>query len=324
MTENKEYFIKISKDLLDMVDETKEYQLQLVATLIYLTKNHYELYGDSYVYTTPSLLIKQFGNYSNINEKSMERQRPKIIDALLDLRDIGLISFSCEVDKNGKEKKPTFKEELYINTKTLLELANKEPFVKLDVEMFLDIMQDKKLITVNNEQLQKNAVESYLLWMYCSVASEWNVKNMAKLKEYDGEVSCHIDSKENNELSELKFVFCNASIDVLRSRKHQQLELDSNWCGDDYAFAYINKLIELGCIRVIKRRVKTNEGWRDMNFYYSPMFGYDDMLVMVRQWASRKRYAIKERDKAEQPTQPIEPKKTSRVNRGKDKPWFKD
>lgn len=303
MSENKEKFMRVSYDLLDMIDETKEYQLQLVMTLIYLTKNNYEWNGDSFIYTTPSMLIKQFGNYNNINDKAMERQRPKIIDALLDLRDRGLIAFDVE-------KKPTFKEELFINTKELLELASKEPFIKLNVEHFFDIMENRELITVNNEPIQKNAVESYLLWFLLNVQSEWNVENMKTLKKFDGEVTRYIGNKQtdneltNNELSKLTFVFTCSPIDILRSRKHNKTKLENNLCCDDLAFAFINKLIDLGCIRVIKRRVKTNDGWRDMNFYYSPIFKHDDMLAMVNQWAKRKNYAIKQRGAKQQDIEP--------------------
>ena len=303
MNNNNDKFIKVSYELLDMIDETKEYELQLAMTLIYLTKNNYEWYSDSFVYTTPSMLIKQFGNYKNINDKPMERQRPKIIDALLDLRDRGLIAFITE------KAKPSFKEELLINTKALLDLANKEPFAKLNVEHFFNTMQDGNSIIVNNEPIQKNAVESYLLWFLLNIQSEWNADNMKTLKEYEGEVTRYIGNEQTdnelttNKLSELTFVFTCSSVDVLRGRRYNKVEFSNNLCGDDYAYAYINKLIELGCIKVIKRRVKTNDGWRDMNFYYSPIFKHDDMLAMVKQWAKRKRYAIKQRENKQQPKQ---------------------
>ena len=301
---NSEKFMKVSYELLDMIDETKEYELQLAMTLIYLTKNNYEWNNDSFIYTTASMLIKQFGNYQNINEKTMERQRPKIIDALLDLRDRGLIAFTTE------KAKPSFKEELFIDTKVLLDLAVKEPFAKLNVEHFYSIMQDKKPITVNNEPVQKNAVESFLLWFLLNIQSEWNVKNMETLKNFDGEVVRYIGEERTdnelttNELSELTFVFTCSSVDILRGRRYNKVEFSNNLCGDDYASAYINKLIELGCIKVIKQNVKTNDGWRNMNFYYSPIFRFDDMLAMVKQWARRKRYAIKQREEKEQPKQP--------------------
>lgn len=314
MNNNSDKFMKVSYELLDMIDETKEYQLQLAMTLIYLTKNNYEWNNDSYIYTTQSMLIKQFGNYQNINEKSMERQRLKITDALLDLRNRGLISFSCEVDKNGKEKKPTFKEELFINTKALLDLASKEPFAKLNVEHFFSIMQDAEPVIVNNEPAQKNAVESYLLWFLLNIQSEWNNKNMEKLKEFDGEVARFIGDEfvdgEPNPLRTLKFIFTCSPIDVLRGRRYNKVELKNNLCGDDYAYAYINKLIELGCIKVIKRRIKTDNGWRDMNFYYSPVFKYNDMMTMVSQWASRKRYAIKKQQEELQEQDDIQPVET--------------
>ena len=312
---NNDKFIKVSYELLDMIDETKEYELQLAMTLIYLTKNNYEWNNDSFIYTTPSMLIKQFGNYKNINDKPMERQRPKIIDALLDLRDRGLIAFITE------KAKPSFKEELLIDTKALLDLTSKEPFAKLNVEHFFNIMQDENSITVNNEPVQKNAVESYLLWFLLNIQSEWKVKDMKTLKEYEGEVTRYIGNEQTdnelttNELSELTFVFTYSSVDVLRGRRYNEVKFNNNLCGDDYAYAYINKLIELGCIKVIKRRVKTNDGWREMNFYYSPIFKHDDMLAMVHQWARRKRYAIKQRENKQpkQPTKPIQPKEEPKL-----------
>lgn len=327
MNNNSDKFMKVSYELLDMIDETKEYQLQLAMTLIYLTKNNYEWNGDSYIYTTPSMLIKQFGNYQNINEKAMERQRPKIIDALLDLRDRGLIAFDTE-------KKPTFKEELFIDTKELLELANKEPFAKLNVEHFFSIMQDREPITVNNEPTQKNAVESYLLWFLLNIQSEWNNKNMETLKEFDGEVARFIGDEfvagEPNPLRKLTFIFTCSPADALRSRRYNKVYFKNNLCGDDYAYAYINKLIELGCIKVIKRRIKTDNGWRDMNFYYSPVFKYNDMMTMVSQWASRKRYAIKKQQEElqdQEDNQPVEvsqeTSKTKTAN-GRRKPTRED
>ena len=322
MINNNEKFIKVSYELLDMIDETKEYELQLAMTLIYLTKSNYEWNNDSFIYTTPSILIKQFGKYQNINDKAMERQRPKIIDALMDLKDRGLIVFTTE------KAKPSFKEELFINTKTLLDLASQEPFAKLNVEHFFNIMEDKESIIVNDEPIQKNAVESYLLWFLFNIQSEWNTKNMETLKEFDGEVTRYIGDEQtdneltNNVLSELTFVFTCSPIDVLRNRRYNKVKFNNNLCGDDYAYAYINKLIELNCIKVIKQNVKTNDGWRNMNFYYSPIFKHDDMLAMVKQWARRKQYAIKQREKKQpkepkqqtkQPTEPIQPKEEPKL-----------
>lgn len=296
-----EKFIKVSVELLDMIDETKDYELQLALTLIYLTRLNYEYCGDSYLWTSASMLAKQFGKYTNINDKAMDKQKNKFIDGLVDLRDRALIEF------DSKKNKPALKDELFINVKPLLDLANKEPFVKLNVNDFLSIMSDDTTLTVNREEVTKNAVESYLFWMLFSIQGEWNVDNMKTLKRYEGEVTRYIGDK-GNELADLVFVFSNSSVDTLRKRKHVILPLEENWCSDDYGYAYINKLIELGCIKEIKQRVRTNNGWRDMNFYYSPIFQYDDMLPMVRQWARRNNYAIKQREEKQLPKVTKQPK----------------
>lgn len=273
-------FLRIGLELLEMLDEQKTYEVQLALTLLYLVKPQYEWYGDCYVRTTPSLLIRQFGNYEKLNQ----RQQKNVLDAINDLKCRGLINF----DEDLK-----FKNELFINTQPLLVLAEKGSFIKININDFISIMEDDEPIMVEGKEKSINGIESLLLLTFMSISGHFDNKSIKKLLEFDdGEVARDINTDEK--LQKLKYVFCNASLDFLRSHKHPSLPTIENWIDDDYLSPLIFRLVDLGLLGMLKRKVRNEQSkWINMNFYYPAKIPEQNMIVMISQYAKRMNYAIK-------------------------------
>ena len=314
-------FMKIGLELLDALDEKKTYEVQLALTLLYMIKPQFVWYGDTCIKTTASLLIKQFGRNEDINR----RQQANVIEALDDLRNRGLISISGDLN---------FKGEIFIDAKKLIELSESKEFVKVDTKDFVVIMEDEEPITIKGKDKTINGVESLLLLTLMSIVGAYNGESIDYFKQFDdGEVAK--DISHDKKLQELKFVFCNSSLEKIRSRKHPRLQPVDNWIDEDYLSAMISRLAKLGAIKITKKKVLNSEGkWTNMNFYYSPIFSKDNMDVMINSYAKRMKYAIKNKDvevieeiEEEQETQsnviplrPIPPKPV--VPKHKQRSWF--
>lgn len=309
---NRGKFMRVSTDLLDMIDFNKPCEMQLAMTLLYKGQAMQNFWDNTIIETTPSLLIKAFGNYKDISRG----YQTNVVNALIDMRDRGLISFDGDIK---------FKDEIMINAKPLLDLAQQgKTYVELLVKDFYTIMRTDGVITVNNEQLDKpNGLESLLLQTFLVAKARWNFTTIDDLAEVDDFGYAFGSYKD---VQEAEGAFCSDTLDFMRTHKHWSLDEVEAWCDDRYLKAYLDKLEELGCIKIYSRKMKSQDGiFKTRNFYYIPTMKFDCIEAMAGQYARRNDYAIKERDKAEQPTQPIEqPKKTSRVNRGRSKNWFED
>ena len=273
-------FMRIGLDLLDSLDETKTYEIQLALTLLYLVKPRYVWYGDSYIKTSPSLLIKQFGNYEKINQ----RQQLNVVETLVDLKERGLIIFEREIK---------FKEEILINVKPLLILAESENFVKIKIKDFFTLMESETPLILRGKEKTINGIETLSLLTLIYINATFNNESLEYLKEFDtGEVARDITT--DRKLQNLNYVFCNATLEQIRTHKHPSLENVSNWIDEDYLSAIINRLETLGIIKIVKKKVTCEKGMkRNMNFYYSPEIDSDNMEVIINQYVRRMGYVIK-------------------------------
>lgn len=290
-------FMKVSVELLDMIDYSKPYEMQLALTLLYKGSATYFTWDDALVETTPTMLVQTFGNYNGINA----RQLANVVSALTDMRDRGLIVFDGDI-------KP--KDFVRIDTTKLVELSQQDKYVELLIEDFYSIMQTDNKIIVNKKEVVVNGIESYLLQAFLIAKARWNFKTIDMLKEVD-DFSYAIGTFE--EVQQAKGVFCSDTLDFIRSHKHYELDEIENWCDDRYLMAYLEKLEELGCIKIYKRKMKSNDGlWITRNVYYEPTMSFECIDAMVRQWARRHNYAIREN---EVPTQRKENSFTTRIRR---------
>ena len=280
---NRSKFMKISTNLLDMIDYSKPYEMQLALTLLYKGSGMHTTWGDTFIETTPSLLIKMFGNYKDINDSNNRRQQQNVISALTNMRDKGLISF---------EGKPKFKDEIVIDTKPLIELSQQGNYVELLIEDFYAIMQTDNTIVVNNDTIEiDHQLESHLLKAFITPKARWNFKTIDKLAEVK-DFNYAINS--DTDVQQAKGVFCSDSLDYIRTHKHYELDEIDNWCDDDYLMGYLKKLQDLGCLKIKSHKMKAQDGlWKTHNFYYEPTISFECIDAMVRQYARRKNYAIK-------------------------------
>lgn len=282
MSENRGKFMRVSVDLLDLIDYSKQYEMQLVLTLLYQGQALYEAWNDTSIETTPSLLIKAF------KKQDIPRGQDKnIVKALYSIRDKGIVNF------NGDIK---FKDEITIDVKPLIELASSgSTYVELLVEDFYAIMQSDNIITVDGKQLEaKHGYESLLLQAFITPKARWNfdvLDMLSKIDDFNYAINSDVD------VQQAKGVFCCDTLDYIRSHKHWQLDTVENWCDDRYLIAYLEKLVELGCIKIYKRKMKSNEGnWVTRNFYYIPTMSFECIEAMVGQYARRHNYAIKQEE----------------------------
>lgn len=281
--------MKISVELLDMIDYSKPYEMQLALTLLYKGSATYVMWDDGLVETTPTMLMQTFGNYSNINT----RQLASVVSALTDMRDRGLIKFDGDI-------KP--KDFVRIDTTKLVELAQQDTYVELLTEDFYAIMQTDSKIIVNKKEVSVNGIESLLLQAFLVAKARWNFKTINMLKEID-DFNYAIGTFE--EVQQAKGVFCSDTLDFIRSHKHWMLDEVENWCDDRYLAGYLDKLVELGCMKIYSRKMKSNDGmWKTHNFYYEPTMSFECVDAMVRQYARRHNYAIKQCEEKQQPKQP--------------------
>ena len=176
-------FMRVSVDLLDMIDFKMQYETQLALTLLYKGQALYESWDDTYIETTPSLLIKTF--QSNL----ARGQEKNVIRALTDMRDRGLIIFEDDIEK--------FKDEVTIDIRPLIELANtKGNYVELRADDFYRIMQCDNNIKINGEVTKaKNGYESLLLQTFLVIKARWNFKTIDMLEQVD-DFSYAINSDE--------------------------------------------------------------------------------------------------------------------------------
>lgn len=284
--------MRVSVSLLDKIDFSQQYEMQLAMTLLYKGQALFEAWNDTLIDTTASLLIKTFQN------NLARGQENNVLKALYSLRDKGVIHF------NGDIK---FKDEVIINVKPLLDLANSgKIFVELLVQDFYEIMLSDNIINVNGKKTKvKSGYESLLLQAFLVAKARWNFKTIEYLSQFgDGEIARDITS--DKKLQQAKGVFCSDSLDYIRSHKHYDLDVIENWIDDRYLMAYLEKLEELGCIKIYSRKMKSEDGvWKTHNFYYEPSISDENIEMMVRQYAKRKRYAIKQQE----PKEPKLPKK---------------
>lgn len=285
-------FMRVSVELLDMIDFEKQYEMQLAMTLLYKGQALYSTWNDTLIDTTASLLIKTFQN------NLARGQENNVLSALTDMRDRGLIEFDGDIK---------FKDEVVIDVKPLLDLANSgEVFVELLVQDFYEIMLSDNVIKVNSKETKaKNGYESLLLQAFLVAKARWNFKTIKYLSQFgDGEIAR--DITDDKELQEAKGVFCSDSLDYIRTHKHYSLEKVSAWCDDRYLMAYLDKLEELGCIKIYRKKMKSEDGMpKTHNFYYEPSISDENIEMMVRQYAKRYKYAIKQQE----PKEPKLPKK---------------
>ena len=83
------------------------------------------------------------------------------------------------------------------------------------------------------------------------------------------------------------------------SNTSTSLDEIENWCDDRYLMAYLEKLVELGCIKIYSRKMKFEDGvWKTRHFYYEPTIEFEHMDMMVRQYIRRYRYVIREQEEA--------------------------
>lgn len=286
-------FMRVSVELLDMIDFEKQYEMQLAMTLLYKGQALYSTWNDTLIDTTASLLIKTFQN------NLARGQENNVLSALTDMRDRGLIGFDGDIK---------FKDEVIINVKPLLDLANSgEVFVELRVQDFYEIMLSDNVIKVNGKEIKaKNGYESLLLQAFLVAKARWNFKTIEYLSQFDdGEIAR--DITDDKELQQAKGVFCSDTLDFIRTHKHYLLEEVSAWCDDRYLMAYLEKLEELGCIKIYRKKMKLEDGvWKTHNFYYEPSISDDCIYMMVRQYAKRYRYAIKQQEEPKQPKKRVQ------------------
>lgn len=286
-------FMRVSVELLDMIDFEKQYEMQLAMILLYKGQALYSTWNDTLIDTTASLLIKTFQN------NLARGQENNVLSALTDMRDRGLIGFDGDIK---------FKEEVVINVKPLLDLANSgEVFVELLVQDFYEIMYSDNVIKVNGKEIKaKNGYESLLLQAFLVAKARWNFKTIEYLSQFDdGEIAK--DITDDKELQQAKGVFCSDSLDYIRTHKHYSLEEVSAWCDDRYLMAYLEKLEELGCIKIYRKKMKLEDGvWKTHNFYYEPSISDENIYMMVRQYAKRYRYAIKQQEEPKLPKKRVQ------------------
>lgn len=279
---NRGKFMRVSVDLLNVIDYSKQYEMQLILTLLYQGQALYEAWNDTLIETTPSLLIKAF------KKQDIPRGQDKnIVKALCSIRDKGIVNFNGDIN---------FKHEITIDVKPLIELANSgSMYVELLVEDFYAIMQSDNIITVDGKQLEaKHGYESLLLQAFITPKARWNFDTIDMLAKVD-DFNYAINS--DKDVQQAKGVFCCDTLDFIRTHKHYSLDEIDNWCDDRYLMAYLNKLQELGCIRIYTRKMKSNEGnWVTRNFYYIPTMSFECIDAMARQYARRHNYAIKQEE----------------------------
>lgn len=292
--DNRGKFMRVSVELLDMIDFEKPYETQLVLTLLYKGQALYSTWNDTLIETTASLLFKTFKK-----ENITRRQGENIVDALVDMRDRGMITFNGEI---------SLKEEVVINVKPLLDLANSgDVFVELLVQDFYEIMYSNNVIKVNGKEVKaKDGYESLMLQAFLVAKARWNFKTIEYLSQFDnGEIAR--DITDDKELQQAKGVFCSDSLDYIRTHKHYSLDEVNVWCDDRYLMAYLEKLEELGCIKIYSKKMKLEDGmWKTHNFYYEPSISDENIYMMVRQYAKRYKYAIKQQEEPKLPKKRVQ------------------
>lgn len=298
-TNSRGNFMRVGKQLLGQLDFNKPYETQLALTILYKAKGSYLAWGDAIVDTTPSLLIKMFGSYDDINQ----RQQKNVIEALISLRDKGVINFRGETIK--------FKDELIIDATNLIELSESgKSYVELLTKDFYKIMQVDQI----EEKKSSNGIQSLLLQTFLVAKARWNFKNIAELEEIDNFDYEVIQGGGREDVRYLKGVFCNDTYDFIRTHKHYELEEVEAWCWEENLKLYFRKLIEIGCLKATSRKIKDNGTWKTMSFYYTPEADSEVMEEMVGQYLRRYRYATKEKDETQE-QQPLTQKSKRDRNR---------
>ena len=253
--------MRVSVELLDMIDYSKPYEMQLAMTLLYKGQALYYTWNNTLIDTTASLLFKAFKK-----ENITRRQGENIVDALVDMKDRGLIAFDGEI---------SLKEEVVINVKPLLDLANSgDVFVELLAEDFYEIMYSDNVIKVNGKETKaKDGYESLLLQAFLVAKARWNFVTIDYLKTVDDFAYA---IRTDKEVQQAKGVFCSDTLDFIRTHKHYSLEEVDVWCDDRYLMAYLEKLEELGCIKIYSRKMKVKDGmWKTKKFYYVPTMEFE-------------------------------------------------
>ena len=291
-TNSRGNFMRVGKQLLGQLDFNKPYETQLALTILYKAKGSYLAWGDAIVDTTPSLLIKMFGSYDDINQ----RQQKNVIEALISLRDKGVINFRGETIK--------FKDELIIDATNLIELSESgKSYVELLTKDFYKIMQVDQI----EEKKSSNGIQSLLLQTFLVAKARWNFKNIAELEEIDNFDYEVIQGGGREDVRYLKGVFCNDTYDFIRTHKHYELEEVEAWCWEENLKLYFRKLIEIGCLKATSRKIKDNGTWKTMSFYYTPDTDSEVMKEMIAQYLRRYRYATKEKDETQEQQQAQQP-----------------
>ena len=196
----KENFIRVSVELLNLLDYNIPFEMQLAMTLLYKGRALQLAWDDIYIETTPSLLVKYF------NRKELpRRQENNVVKALTDMRDRGLILFDGDIK---------FKDEISINVEPLLKLAYDNPiFVKLPITVLYEIMESDNIIKVNNEEVEaKHGYESLLLQTYLTVRARWNTKTINELENVDDFAYAIISDKT---VQDGKGAFCSDTLDYI-------------------------------------------------------------------------------------------------------------
>lgn len=272
-------FMRIGKNLLNELDFGDIYGTQLALTILYKVSPVYHFWGDPYLITTPSVLIKTFGVYGNINQ----RQQKNVVESLVNLREKGLIDF------NGENVK--FKDEILINAQKLVELSEAgKTYVELLIKDFISIMQVEEI----KDKKNTNGIQSSLLQTFLVIKCRWNFKNIDKLNKVDDFAYEVFQDGGYEDIQQLKGVFCNDTHDFIRTHKHYDLKEVDAWTCDDHVKLYIDKLIEIGCVKVKSQKARVNGAWKTLSFYYTPDIESVRIEAMVEQYMRRYRYATKE------------------------------
>lgn len=264
LTTLNEKVMRVSVELLDKLDFNKKYETQLALTLLYKGQALYETWNDTFIETTPSLLMNTFRE-----QGISRRQADNVINALMDMRDKGLISF------NGDDI--GFKDEIIINVKALLEVSNHgSDKVEISLKDFYLIMSNGDNMLIRGKEVSANAVESSLLQTLIYIKSCWSPQTINKLEKV-------VDLPDILEMfgGYVGGVYCSDSVDFIRSHKHTSLGEVDNWSDDKYLVAYLSKLEELGCIKTTIHKIKKNGATKTRNIYYSPSVGLECINTII-------------------------------------------
>lgn len=264
---NENNYIKVSDEVLNLINYENAYEILLVLNILKLAKPHKMIWGETSFLTTPSIIVNGIAK----QEEPSRKMQTSILNSLFSLKDKGLINFETE--------KLNWTARLNIDCSHLLELTDNAP-----IGTWVTISLDELKVLCNQPMKgQATLIKSYLY-----VLSRLNTLLVQELIEHEGEFTLY-DFEQNDNFN---FTYMCDTLEFMRVRKNYRIECDA-WISKNHLSDTLGALCDIGLLKREQRTMPNGSNKALLTkriFYYLPIIEEWKMKQVIDRYITRRNW----------------------------------